>query len=586
MSSSAPLQPASADLPGSTAAIIFAAFGDYNDEFQRITQRARRRFEDREWKLGQRDAVERIELYDRRVESCIARLVGHMGPRVADQDVWAAVRERFAQQIERCADSEFFKTFFNSLTRKIFNTIGVNSAVEFIALNLEPTLHTGPPPVRSHAGDGDTGALLDALLAQLGLSIPCADPSAARDLLQTALLDVRGAGKALVGSIEILEPVFFRSTRAFLVGRITAHDWSCPLVLAFKNDANGLLLDAVITKDSEVNMLFGFSRSYFHVDLPEVSAAVRFLRLVMPGKAIGELYTVLGRAKQGKTERYRSLFKHLQRSTDQFVHADGERGMVMIVFALPSWDIVIKVIRDRFAYPKTASRQQVMGKYQLVFKHDRVGRLVDAQEFRQLRFPKQRFTAELLHDLLSEAAETCRLENGDLIVEHCYIERRLQPLNLYLRRSDATAARRAVLDYGQAIRDLALTNIFPGDLLAKNFGVSRHGRVIFYDYDELCLVTDCRFRELPQPAYEEDELRAEPWFHVGPDDVFPEQFMDFLGLPTHLKDLVRERHGELCHADYWRQIKASHAAERHLEVIPYTPRQGGPGRPQGERASG
>ena len=244
----------------------------------------------------------------------------------------------------------------------------------------------------------------------------------------------------------------------------------------------------------------------------------------------------------------------------------------MIVFALSSWDIVVKVIRDHFAYPKQASRQQVMDKYQLVFKHDRVGRLVDAQEFRQLRIPTERFAPELLEDLLNAAAQTCRIEGGDLIIEHCYIERRLKPLNLFLRKADSQAALRAVLDYGQAIRDLALTNIFPGDLLAKNFGVSRHGRVIFYDYDELCLVTDCQFRDLPEASTDEDALRSEPWFHVGPDDVFPEQFLNFLGLPVDLREVFQQQHGELCTADYWRRIKTAHDAEHYLEVVPYSSR--------------
>jgi isocitrate dehydrogenase kinase/phosphatase len=572
VNSSATRLQADEELAASAAALIAAAFDAYNEDFGRITRRARRRFRDREWKLGQRDAVERIELYDQRVERCIAGLVGHMGSQVADQRIWGSVRNAFAALINHRADSEFYKTFFNSLTRKIFKTVGVNPGVEFIALDLEPILDAGDPPVRSCLNEGDPDRFADCLLDQLGITGVYEDRAAARTRLLDALgeLELKLAHPGSIDKVDILEPVFYRSTRAFLVGRIMAAQWSCPLVLAFKSEPQGIVLDAVITDDGEVNMLFGFSRSYFHVDLPEVSAAVGFLATVMPDKAIGELYTVLGRARQGKTERYRSLFKHLQTSDDQFVHAAGERGMVMIVFALLSWDIVIKVIRDRFAFPKTASRQEVMSKYQLVFKHDRVGRLVDAQEFRQLRFPTDRFEPGLLDDLLSDASQTCRLENGDLIVEHCYIERMLIPLNLYLRRTDPLAARRAVIDYGQAIRDLARTNIFPGDLLAKNFGVSRHGRVIFYDYDELCLVTDCQFRELPRSDHDEDEMRAEPWFHVGPADVFPEQFMDFLGLPTEHRDVFRQCHGEICTADYWREIKACHRAERYLEIVPYS----------------
>jgi hypothetical protein len=68
---------------------------------------------------------------------------------------------------------------------------------------------------------------------------------------------------------------------------------------------------------------------------------------------------------------------------------------------------------------------------------------------------------------------------------------------LFLREADPAAAESAIIDYGNALRDLAASNVFPGDLLLKNFGVTSHGRVIFYDYDELCLVSDCVFRDLP-----------------------------------------------------------------------------------------
>ena len=558
-------------LASSTAAEIFAAFEAYNDAFRNITRRARRRFEDREWKLGQRDAVERIELYDNRVERCIARLVGLMGTQVANQDTWVAVKAEYAELIADCPDSEFFKTFFNSLTRKIFNTVGVNTVVEFIALDLEPTLGVGDPPLCCYDNEGSLTGVAEQILRQLGCAAPFADLPAcvARLSSQVETCVSRYGSSGGIERIELLAPVFYRHTRAFLVGRMLGPDWTAPLVLAFRNGDGGIVLDAVITANNEVRMLFGFSRSYFHADLPSVGAAVRFLQSVMPGKATGELYTVLGRAKQGKTERYRSLFKHLKTCDDEFVHADGERGMVMIVFALPSWNIVVKVIRDRFAYPKTASREDVMGKYQFVFKHDRVGRLVDAQEFQRLRFPKERFAQDLLDELLCDAAQTCRLDDGHLIVEHCYIERQLRPLNLYLREVDDLAARRAVIDYGRAIRDLARTNIFPGDLLSKNFGVSRHGRVIFYDYDELCLLTDCNFRDIPKARHEEDEMRAEPWFHVGPADIFPEQFINFLGLPGELKQDFLKHHTELMTADYWRRLKNSHEAEEHLEVVPY-----------------
>ena len=302
--------------------------------------------------------------------------------------------------------------------------------------------------------------------------------------------------------------------------------------------------------------LFGYARSYFHVDLPVVSAAITLLRSFMPRKSIDELYTVLGRAKQGKTERYFALQRHLDKSIDSFVHAPGDRGLVMLVFTLPSHDLVFKVIRDRFGAPKTSTREDVIDRYQFVFRHDRAGRLVDAQEFKRLRLPRARFMPDLLDELLNEAGESCRIEGEDLIVEHCYIERRLRPLNLFLREADPAAAESAIIDYGNALRDLAASNVFPGDLLLKNFGVTSHGRVIFYDYDEICMVTDCVFRDLPQPSCEEEETSAEPWFHCGPRDVFPEQWLPFLSIPPALCGVFTQHHAELLTAAWWRSLSS------------------------------
>jgi isocitrate dehydrogenase kinase/phosphatase len=289
----------------------------------------------------------------------------------------------------------------------------------------------------------------------------------------------------------------------------------------------------------------------------------------MPSKPVAEIYTVLGRARQGKTERYRALMQHMQRSVDHFVHARGEAGMVMEVFTLPSFNVVFKVIRDRFAPPKTVRRDEVRDKYEFVFRHDRAGRLVDAQEFKRLSFDKRRFSDKLLQALVEGCSLNCRIDGDKLLIEHLYIERRLTPLNLFLREADPEAAANAVIDYGQAIRDLASSNIFAGDLLPKNFGVTRHGRVIFYDYDEVCSIVDCRFREFPR-GDDIDEMRAGEWFYVAPNDVFPEQFIQCIGLSPALRQLFRELHGELLTANWWTQIRARLLEGETIDVLPYS----------------
>ena len=568
------------ELPRRTAAGIFGAFEDYNHAFRAITRRAERRFVEREWQLGQRDAVERIELYDRRVEKCLADLVGHLGRHIAKESTWREIKAEFASLIATCPDRKFDATFFNSLTRKVFKTVGTNRDVEFSSVaDEEGESHAAPQPGDLPIRAARPGIALLPAVEYLLFGAPWArhyaDPSAAAHFVADEIAAVLSARllKTEGLQLEVLQPVFYRATRAFLVGKVAGDGWTLPLIIAFAHPDSGIVADAVMMAEYEVRPLFGFSRSYFHADLPAVEPAVRYLSAIMSGKPVDEIYTVLGRAKQGKTERYRSLFRHLARSTDSFVHAEGIRGMVMIVFTLYSSELVFKVIRDRFAEPKTASREEVMEKYQFVFQHDRVGRLVDAQEFRQLRFPKTRFAPELLEELLTSSSATCRLDGNDLIISHLYMERRMKPLDVFIREASPDAARRAIRDYGQAIRDLALSNVFPGDLLLKNFGVSRHGRVVFYDYDELCLVTECTFRDLPTARDDEDEMRAEPWFFVGTTDVFPEQFIEFLGLRGDLREEFLRHHAELLTADYWRSLKACHLAERHLEVVPYTRRR-------------
>jgi isocitrate dehydrogenase kinase/phosphatase len=338
-----------------------------------------------------------------------------------------------------------------------------------------------------------------------------------------------------------------------------------------RNSDGGVLVDAVMLKEDDISIIFSFTRSYFHVDLERVAEAVLFLKDIMPRKPVSELFTVLGRAKQGKTERYRELVRHMEHTEDLFAHAAGERGLVMVCFTLPSFDVVFKIIRDRFAYPKTVLRDEVLAKYRLVFIHDRAGRLVDAQEFRRLRFPRARFAPELLEELERETTQTVHVDGDDLVFDHMYIERRMTPLNLYLRSAPAEAAEKAVLDYGQCIRDLAYTNIFPGDLLLKNFGVTRHGRVIFYDYDELCQVTDCVFRDVPQATNEDDELRGEAWFYVGDNDIFPETFIRFLSFSDAQREALMRVHGEILTAAFWRSVQQRLREGEVVEVLPYHP---------------
>jgi len=533
------------------AATIAEHFRLYNEEFGRITRRAASNFLAEDWQAAQLDSVERIELYEQRVARCVALIGSQLENKRTDVALWTGIKHAYEALVARRPDSDFYNTFFNSVTRDLFGTVGVNREVEFCATSVGRA--SGIVPIRVYRVGGSLPTAVREILADLpfGAAIPQTESAVHRISAEIGRYFETGRHSGAPESIELIEPVFYRGMQAFVVGRLIGDSAITPLVLAFTN-SSGVQVDAVMLSRADVGSLFGYARSYFHVDLPVVSAAITLLRSFMPRKPVDELYTVLGRAKQGKTERYFALQRHLDKSIDSFVHAPGDRGLVMIVFTLPSHDLVFKVIRDRFGAPKTTTRADVIERYQFVFRHDRAGRLVDAQEFKRLRLPRARFMPDLVDELLREASESCRVEGEDLIVEHCYIERRLRPLNLFLREAEPAAAESAIIDYGNALRDLAASNVFPGDLLLKNFGVTSHGRVIFYDYDELCLVSDCVFRDLPTARSEEEEISAEPWFHCGPRDVFPEQWLPFLSIPPALSEVFIRQHECLLTAGWWR----------------------------------
>ena len=554
------------------AAAIYAAFGEYEREFQAITRRAKVRFEQRDWHGLQQDALERLELYPRVIARGVAEIRQLLEFSSKDKKLWAAMKSAYADLIGRCQEIELAETFFNSFSRRIFTTIGVDPRIEFLFSDFDtPAEASGPPIFRTYPASGTLAELISRVLTACEFAAPFEDLQRnAHRVARAVEREHQGVGNASsIDAIDMIPAVFYRNQGAYLVGRIRNGDQVMPLTLALHHQAGGIVVDAVLLSADEVSIIFSFTRSYFHVEVHRPRDLVMFLKSFMPRKPIAELYIAIGYNKHGKTELYRDLMRHIDRSTDTLEIAPGDRGMVMCVFTLPSFDVVFKVIRDRFAYPKTSSRRDVMERYQLVFKHDRAGRLADVQEFEHLAFARDRFSADLLRELAGEAAETVTIGSRIVEIKHVYVERRMTPLNLYIREAQLSDASKAIVDYGQSVRDLAATNIFPGDMLLKNFGVTRHGRVVFYDYDELCLVTDCHFRDLPAAADESDEFGDEPWFYVGQSDIFPEEFINFMGLGGELLDTFLKAHRDLLTARYWQGIQARHRAGELFDIIPY-----------------
>ena len=552
------------------ARLIYEGFERYNRQFRRITDRARRRFEERDWKGQIQDVGERVELYDKWCLTVQRQLRRELDAAADRRECWRQVRDLYGSRLENAPDAGFMKTFFNSVSRRTFGTVGADGLLEFIQPPPDEGLESLAKRRYPCWHEVETG--FRRVLRDFRFREPYRDAGrdahfmAAEVLGHAGRLDMDASG---FQRLEFIDSHFFQGARAYLVGRIIHQRRTLPIVVALENTGEGIRVDAVLLEESQVANVFSYTRSYYFTDPTSVVGAVQFLHSILPRKPIDELYTVLGRLRQGKTERFRCFSDHLRRSRDLFVHAEGDPGLVMQVFTLRSFNLVFKVIRDRFGHPKNTTREQVVSKYRLVSRHDHAGRLIDTQEFLNLKLPADRFEPVLLAELLEGAAETVHREGDDLVLNRVYIERRVRPLNLYVREAPRDGAVAAILDYGQAIKDLAETNIFPGDLLLKNFGVTASGRVVFYDYDEVALVTECRFRELPEPDDDFPLMDPGATQYIGPHDIFPEEFIKFLAMEADLRKAFLAAHCDLLTARYWRDVKNRRLAGEITHVIPY-----------------
>ena len=552
------------------ARLIYEGFERYNRQFRRITDRARRRFEERDWKGQIQDIGERLELYDRWCLTIQRQLRRELDAGADRRECWRQVRDLYGSRLENVPDAGFMKTFFNSISRRTFGTVGADGMLEFIQPPPDEGLESLAKRRYPCWHEVETG--FRRILRDFRFREPYRDAGHDAHFMAAEVLDHAGRLGMDAGGfhrLEFIDSHFLQGARAYLVGRIIHERLTLPIVVAFENTGDGIRVDAVLLEESQVANVFSYTRSYYFTDPTSVVGAVQFLHSILPRKPIDELYTVLGRLRQGKTERFRTFSDHLGRSRDRFVHAEGDPGLVMHVFTLRSFNLVFKVIRDRFGYPKNTTREQVVSKYRLVSRHDHAGRLIDTQEFLNLKLPEDRFEPGLLAELLEGAAETVQREGSDLVLNRVYIERRVRPLNLYIREAARDNAVAAILDYGQAIKDLAETNIFPGDLLLKNFGVTASGRVVFYDYDEVALVTECRFRELPEPDDDFPLMDPGATHYIGPHDIFPEEFIKFLAMEAELRKAFLAAHGDLLTARYWRDVKNRRLAGEITHVIPY-----------------
>ncbi|MCA9544795.1 MAG: bifunctional isocitrate dehydrogenase kinase/phosphatase [Myxococcales bacterium] len=562
--------PSTSRLANQAAQAIHEAFHAHRQQFRALTAQAQACFEARDWSTRQAVALERLNAYRGHLDGLVPTLQATLGERLADRLLWVSAKAVYSGLIEDHQDWDLAETFFNSVTRRVFTTVGVDPLIEFVDTDFDAPPTESDERCCTHYYSGGPADLVRHVLLDRPFQTPWVDLT--RDArLAGARLAAAAAALGQPPPVEgwFIEPVFYQGKGAYVVGRLALADGrDLPCVLAVRNGPKGLTVDAVLADEAAVSQLFSFTRSYFMVDSGRPHDVVRFLKHLLPRKRRGELYISLGEPKQGKTELYRALLQHLEDTQERFERAPGTPGLVMAVFTLPGFDWVLKVIRDEFPPQKQVTHAQVKDRYRWIYQHDRAGRLVDAQAFEHLAFPADRFEPDLLAELTGGCGRTVRRVGERVIIGLAWLERRVTPLNLYVRERPEPEAQAALDGYADTLADLAACGIFPGDLLLKNFGVTRHGRVVAYDYDELAPLDEVRFRRIP-PG--EDGLGAQPGFSVRANDVFPEEFARFLGLPATLRGAFLGRRPEIFEAAWWRGLQAQVSAGKIVEFPPYPP---------------
>ncbi len=545
----------------SIASAILAGFNKHYSMFREASSGAKALFEREDWHGIQQLVADRIRMYDDRVRETVEVLRRELAANALNDEVWAKAKTDYIALLVNHKQPELAETYFNSVSTKILDKEYYNNQFIFIKpatsteyIDSEPrTFQSFYPQAEGLRG------CLKRVFQHFGWDTPFAD-------LNRDLTNILRAAKQHFGAewplqdlnmhLQVLNSAFYRNKSAYIFGQIVNGNERYPFALAVVHNAKGkLVVDAALFDAAQISVLFSFARAYFLVDIPVPAGYVQFLQSMLPMRSKGDLYTLLGLGKQGKNIFYREFAQHLEYSDDQFILAPGVKGLVMSVFTLPSFPYVFKVIKDTFGPNKDFDRDYVRQKYLLVKKHDRVGRMADTLEFVNVALPKHRCDEELMHELRTLAPSQVEETDDLFIVKHLYIEYRLQPLNLFMQKASPEEKAAAVIDYGYALKELASANIFPGDMLYKNFGMTRFKRVIFYDYDEIEYMTDCNFRAIPPAPNPEYEMSGEVWYPVNKGDVFPEEFGPFLLGEPDVRKVFLKHHRDLLTPEFWQQKK-------------------------------
>ncbi len=558
------------------AQTILQGFDAQYGRFLEITAGAQQRFEQADWLAVQQAMKARIHLYDHHVGLVVDQLRCMTGAQLADEAFLSRVKAIYTELLPDYPRFEIAESFFNSVYCRLFAHQALTPDRLFI-FSSQPEhrfRHSPRPLTKCFSATSGWSALLQNVLSDLPLRLPWQNVTRDIGYIIVHLQQNFAAQELAQATLEVVRELFYRNKAAWLVAKLHLPSGIYAFLLPIHRSETGeLVIDTCLTRKREASIVFGFARSYFMVYAPLPAALVAWLREILPGKTTAELYMAIGCQKHGKTESYREYLHYMARTDEPFVIAPGVPGLVMLVFTLPGFDRVFKVIKDRFAPQKEVTPARVRQCYQLVKEHDRVGRMADTQEFENFAIERARINPQLLAELQREVPEKLQWQGEMLIISHLYLERRMTPLNIWLEQASPQQKREAIEEYGNAVKQLAAANIFPGDMLFKNFGVTRHGRVVFYDYDEISYMTEVNFRDIPPPRYPEDELSLEPWYSVAPEDVFPGEFRHYLCSDPTIAALFAELHHELFQADYWRALQQRIRAGHIEDVYAYRRRQ-------------
>ena len=566
----------SSNLSEATSKKILAGFERHYRVFQQASVQAKSRFDHCEWQQLLDDYKARLYFYDQQVKQFCLELKKEINTDMFDEEVWINTKLAYISLTSNYRQPELAETFYNSVFCLLFDKRFYNNNFIFVKPSISTTfIDMDDPIIVSHyIKTHQLEQTLQADFLKLNFDTPYQNLDRDISRLKMQFIKQLNLSEDEEFELQLVKSTFFRRKAAYIVGQVVLKNNQVrPVLIALLNDEKtGVYVDTLLTDVANISTVFSFSRAYFFIDTDYPAAVVDFLKAILPGKTKAELYSSIGLHKHGKTLLYRRFLKYSRSTGEKLIIAPGIKGMVMTVFTFPMFPYVFKVINDNFAPPKTATKQQVKDKYFFVKNHCKVGRLADTWEFSNVAFPIRDLDEDLLNELKLKVGSNITIEGDLLIIKHLYMENKMIPLNLYIQNANEDDLKHIVNDYGRAIDELINADIFPGDMLTKNFGVTRQNRVVFYDYDEITTMDKPVFRKIPDARHEEDEMAAEPWYYVGPEDVFPEEFKLFMFSQNDSKQIFAKSYEKLLSADYWKSVQDNIQNGKIIDYYPYRQR--------------